>query len=305
MQPSYTLKQLRTFVKVAQSGSVSETAESLHISQPAVSMQLRQLEESFAVALFRPQGRGIALTPAGEALLAYCLQVMASLKDLESVMAEHAGAHRGRICLGIVSTAKYFVPKVLAAFNQAYPEIEVSLVIDNKEAVFHQLKTQAVDLVISGRVPANLACEALRFADNPLCFVAHPEHALFEQKTPLSLTQLAEYPFIIREPGSGTRDRLESLFADRDLPLKVALSFPSNEVIKHAVMAKMGITYLSRLTLNKELKHGYLQEIKTQEPAYVGSWQVVHLTSHQLSPALMLFRQFLCDQGQHLIEQAD
>lgn len=304
MNPNYTLKQLKTFIEVAQHSSVSLAAEHLHVTQPAISMQLKQLEDSFGVSLFQPQGRNIELSPAGEDFYAYCLKVMATLKDLESVISEHAGAKRGRINLAIVSTAKYFTPKLLAAFNREFPDIHINLFIDNKETVFRELERSAVDLVISGRVPEYLNCTTLVFADNPQSFVAHPAHPLAHQRA-ISYSQLAKYPFVIREQGSGTRAAVEKLFAAHGVDLQVTMEFPSNEVIKQAVLADMGISFLSHRTMVKELKHGYLQTLDIEGEPYISEWQVAHLKTKKLSPALTCFKQFLSQHGQRLMDTDD
>lgn len=304
MNYHYSLKQLKTFLQVARLQSISRSAEILHVTQPAISMQIKQLEETFGVALFEPQGRNIRLTPAGEDFNNHCLQVMASLKNLEAVMSEHAGSKRGQINLAIVSTAKYFTPEILAAFNLKHPDIKVNLFIDNKEAVFRQLERAEVDLVISGRVPSHLDCEKAAFAENHQSFVAHPGHPLVGDKT-ISYQQLAEQPFIIREQGSGTRDAVEQLFTRHQVEFKAHLEFPSNEVIKHAVMANMGISFLSQSTIATELRHGYLKALKVEGPEYISQWQLAHLKSKILSPALQVFKHFLLEKGTAIVNQKD
>ena len=209
--PNYTLRQLKTFFEVAKLGSVSKAAEKLFITQPAVSMQLRQLEDEFGIALFESVGRNIRLTHAGQDFMAQAGQVIASLKDLEAVMAEHAGMKRGQIDLAIVSTSKYFIPMLLVQFNRMFPTIDVRLHIDNKENVFGMIERNEVDLAISGRVPDSSDYVGEPFASNPQAFVCAPSHPLSRKKN-ISYELLSEYPFVVRERGSGTRAAMERCF---------------------------------------------------------------------------------------------
>ena len=167
MRP-YTLKQIQTFLEVARQRSVSKAAERLFVTQPAVSMQIRQLEDTFGVPLIEPVGRNIGLTHAGEAFQTYAIAAMGQLKDLEALMAEHVGLRKGRIDLAVVSTAKYFIPMLLVHFGKLFQGIDIQLKIDNRENILGLLARNEADLVVMGRAPANLDCEATPFATNPL-----------------------------------------------------------------------------------------------------------------------------------------
>ena len=179
---NYSLKQIQTFIEVTRQGSVSKAAEKLCVTQPAVSMHIRQLEEAFGVALVEAQGRGIRLTDAGRTFAGRANVVMAELHELESLMAEYAGAQKGRIALAVVSTAKYFVPMLLMRFSRLYPDIEVRLHIENRESVLGMLERSEADLVIMGRAPRNMTTQAAAFATNPMAIVAAPSHALAGRK---------------------------------------------------------------------------------------------------------------------------
>jgi DNA-binding transcriptional LysR family regulator len=298
---NYTLKQLQTFIEVAREKSVSRAAERLFVTQPAVSMQIKQLEEVFGLALIEPIGRNIRLTNAGQDFQAHAIAALAQLKDLESTMAEHVGMKKGRIDLAIVSTAKYFVPMLLVRFAKLLPDIEIKLRIDNRENILGMLSRSEIDLVIMGRAPNNLDCEATPFATNPLGIVSAPDHPLARRKR-LSIDAVKDYAFVVREQGSGTRAAMERLFAQHDIPLKVAMEMPSNETIKQAVMAGMGLSFLSLRTVRHELAAGHMALLDISGMPIVGKWYVTHLSQKKLSPAAQSFKAFLIEQGGPLID---
>ena len=295
MRP-YTLKQIQTFMEVARQGSVSKAAERLFVTQPAVSMQIRQLEEAFGLPLIEPMGRNIQLTDAGEAFMTHAIAAMGQLKDLEALMAEHVGLEKGRIDLAVVSTAKYFIPMLLVRFGKAHPGVDVQLKIDNRENILGMLARNEIDLVVMGRAPANLECIATPFATNPLAIVAAPDHPLVRRKK-LPFSILGNYRFVVREAGSGTRAAMERLFSDSNTPLNVVMEMPSNETIKQAVMAGMGLSFLSLRTVRHELASGHIALVDVQGLPVMGNWYVTHMAQRKLSPAAKAFKEFLIEQG--------
>lgn len=298
---NYTLKQLQTFIEVAREKSVSKAAERLFVTQPAVSMQIRQLEEAFGLALIEPIGRNIQLTHAGQEFLNHAIAAVSRLKDLEASMAEHVGMKKGRIELAVVSTAKYFVPMLLVRFAQQLPGIDVKLRIDNRDNILGMLSRSEIDLVIMGRAPNTLECEATAFATNPLGIVCAPDHPLARRKR-LGFDVLKDETFVVREQGSGTRAAMERLFAQHDMSLKVAMEMPSNETIKQAVMAGMGLSFLSLRTVRHELAGGHIGLVDIGGMPIMGKWYVTHLTQKKLSPAAKAFKAFLVEQGGPLID---
>jgi len=300
MRP-YTLKQIQTFMEVARQRSVSKAAERLFVTQPAVSMQIRQLEDAFGLALIEPMGRSIRLTHAGEAFLTHAAAALGQLKDLEAHMAEFVGLKRGRMDLAVVSTAKYFIPMLLVHFSRLFSGITVKLKIDNRENVLGLLVRNEADLVVMGRAPADIDCEATAFATNPLAIVAAPDHPLVRRKQ-LPFSALAEYRFVVREEGSGTRAAMERLFTQHKTPLRVEMEMPSNETIKQAVMAGMGLSFLSLRTVRHELASGHIALVDIQGLPQVGQWYVTHLSQKKLSPATQAFKGFLIEQGGALMD---
>jgi DNA-binding transcriptional LysR family regulator len=300
MRP-YTLKQLQTFLEVARQKSVSKAAERLFVTQPAVSMQIRQLEEAFGLALFEPVGRNIRLTHAGEVFLSHSQAAMGQLKDLEAEMADHIGLKKGRIDLAVVSTAKYFIPMLLVQFGKQFDGIHVQLQIDNRENVLGLLARNEADLVVMGRTPSDIDCEATAFATNPLAIVAAPNHPLVRRKQ-LPFSALTDYKFVVREKGSGTRAAMERLFLHHKTPLHIEMEMPSNETIKQAVMAGMGLSFLSMRTLRHELASGHVALVDVQGLPPPGHWYVTHLHQKKLSPAVRSFKEFLIEQGGALMD---
>ena len=300
MRP-YTFKQIQTFMEVARQRSVSKAAEKLFVTQPAVSMQIRQLEDAFGLALVEPMGRNIQLTAAGEAFLTYATNAMGQFKDLEALMAEHVGLKKGSIDLAVVTTSKYFIPMLLVRFGRLHTGIDVQLKIDNRENVLGLLSRFEADLVVMGRAPSHLDCVATPFATNPLVMVAPPDHPLARRKN-LEFNTLADYNFVVREEGSGTRAAMQRLFEDNHTALKVVMELPSNETIKQAVMAGMGLSFLSMRTIRHELAGGYLALLDVQGLPQVNHWYVTHLSSKKLSPAAKAFKSFLIEQGGALMD---
>ncbi|MBP8295159.1 MAG: LysR family transcriptional regulator [Burkholderiales bacterium] len=298
---NYTIKQVLTFIEVARDRSVSKAAERLFVTQPAVSMQIRQLEDAFGVPLIEPAGRNIRLTAAGQEFLTHAIAAVGNFKDLEAAMAEYAGMKKGRIELAVVSTAKYFVPMLLVQFSKLLPGIDVSLRIENREAILGMLSRNEVDLVVMGRAPQTLDCAATAFATNPMGIVCAPDHPLSRRKR-AQFALLKDCAFVVREQGSGTRAAMERLFAQHDVPLRAAMEMPSNETIKQAVMAGMGLSFLSLRTVRHELAAGHLALVDVIGLPIVGNWYVTHLRQKKLSPAAKSFKAFLIEQGGALID---
>lgn len=300
MRP-YTLKQIQTFLEVARQRSVSKAAERLFVTQPAVSMQIRQLEEAFGLPLIEPTGRNIRLTQAGEVFQTHAIAAMGQFKDLEATMAEHVGLEKGRIDLAVVSTAKYFIPMLLVRFSKLHAGIDIQLKVDNRENVLGLLARNEADLVVMGRAPATLDCEAIAFASNPLAIVAAPDHPLVRRKR-LPFSALGEHHFVVREEGSGTRAAMERLFTQHKTPLDVVMTMPSNETIKQAVMAGMGMSFLSLRTVRHELASGHIALVDIEGLPSIGHWYVTHLSHKKLSPAARAFKEFLIEQGEPLMD---
>jgi len=298
-----TLRQLRVFTEVARKLSFVRAAEALHLTPPAVTMQIKELEGLVGLALFDREGRKVALTTAGEYLLLYARRVLAALKDAEDAMARLKRVEAGALDVGLVSTAKYFVPQLLARFREEHPGIEVRLqVCANREQLLALLRGNEIDLAVMGRPPKELAMRAEAFAAHPQVFVAPPGHPLV-RGTQVGARELEAYPFIVRESGSGTRKHMEDFFEAHNIAPRVAMEMPSNESIKQAVMAGMGLSFLSLHTIGLELRNGLIAVVPVEDTPIVRTWNVAYRSSKVLSPAAEALRYFILEHGEaHLAE---
>jgi len=298
-----TLRQLRTFAELARRHSFTATAQALHLTQPAVSMQVRQLEDAAGLALVEQLGRRVQLTEAGRELLRYATGVSDLLREAEDAMKALQGVGGGELSIAVTSTAKYFAPRLLAEFRRPHPEARLRLAVSNREAVVRALADNTVDLAVMGRPPRGFDTEAAPFAKHPIAVIAAPEHPLAGRRR-LALAALAGETFIIRERGSGTRAAMEHVFAERGFRARETLEMSSNETIKQAVMAGMGIAFLSTHTIGLELRAGRLALLAVSGLPVMREWFVIHRRGKRLSPAAQAFRSFLLAQGATLIARA-
>ena len=287
-----TLRQLKVFEAVARKLSFSRAAGELHLTQPAVSMQVKLLENQAGLPLFEQIGKRIHLTEAGQELYRRSLAVADELRAAEEALNSLRGLEKGHLHIALVSTATYFAPPLLARFLKTHPGITAKLSVDNRETVLAQLAANEVDLAITGHPPEHLETVAEPFAPHPHVIVAQPAHALAGKRR-IPLRRVAAETFLMREPGSGTRGLLERLFAGHRLPLKVNMEMASNESIKQAVMAEMGIAFLSLHTVGLELATGRLAALDVQGLPIVRHWYVVHLAQKRLSPIALALKEFL------------
>jgi DNA-binding transcriptional LysR family regulator len=300
---SATLRQLRTFTEVARRLSFTAAAKSLHLTQPAVSMQVRQLEQAAGLPLLEQLGRRVHLTDAGRELLRYAARISDLLREAEDAMKALQGVGGGELSIAVTSTAKYFAPRLLAEFRRSHPEARLRLAVSNREAVVRELTDNTVDLAVMGRPPRGLDTEAAPFAKHPIGIIAAPDHPLVGRKR-LPLERLAGETFIIRERGSGTRAAMEHVFAERGFKAGETLEMSSNETIKQAVMAGMGIAFLSMHTIGLELRAGRLALLAVNGLPVMREWYVIHRRGKRLSPAAQAFKSFLLEQGAALIVRA-
>jgi DNA-binding transcriptional LysR family regulator len=298
-----TLRQLRVFSAVARHMSFGKAAEELHLTPPAISMQIKELEEQVGLPLFDRGGRSVALTVTGEYLLVYVRKILATLKDAEDAVARLSGLQTGRLTIGMVSTAKYFVPRLMARFRAEHPGIEVRLAIGgNREQLVALLQANEVDLAIMGRPPRELATRAEPFAVHPHVIVTPPDHPLVKAGH-APAAALADYEFLIREEGSGTRAAMQKFFADHRLAPRVAMEMTSNETIKQAVMAGMGISFLSLHTIGLELKAGLIAVPDIEGLPLAKRWYIVNTLAKTLSPAAEAFRYFMLEEAERYLAQ--
>lgn len=287
-----TLRQLQVFASVARLLSHSRAAEELHLSQPAVSMQIKQLEENVGLPLFEQIGKQIHLTEAGQEMLHYSLTISQQLEELSAVFSEMKGLERGKLNISVVSTANYFMPQLLAKFIQLHPKIHVSLHVANRDAVIRQLADNSADLAIMGQPPEGADMLAQVFMQNPLVVIAAPTHALAHEHK-IKPARLGQEYFLLREQGSGTRDVVERFFLGHHVPLPKNMHMESNEAIKQSVQAGMGLGIISRHGIELELETKRLTILDVEGFPIMRHWHIVHRKHKRLSSAAHAFKKFL------------
>ena len=297
-----TFRQLRVFSEVARHLSFARAAQVLHLTPPAVTMQVKELEGHVGMPLFERNGRKVALTTVGEYMLVYARKMLATLKDAEDAAARLQKLETGTLVIGMVSTAKYFLPHLLAEFRREHGNIDLRLAVSNREQLVKMLHANEVDIAIMGRPPKELATRAEPFAAHPHVFVAPVDHPLaLAAQMPAAL--LKEYDFIVREQGSGTRAALEKFLLSEHVELRVIMEMASNETIKQAVMAGMGLSFLSLHTVGLELNSRLLTVLDVEGAPVVRAWNVVHTLSKLLSPAAEAFRYFVLERGESYLAE--
>jgi DNA-binding transcriptional LysR family regulator len=287
-----TFRQLKVFESVARYLNFSRAAQELHLTQPAVSMQVKLLEEAAGLPLTEQIGKKIALTQAGVEVAALAADIARRMREGQEALDAMRGVRGGSLTVAIVSSAKYSAPSLLAAFLRRYPEVRLRLEVENRDAVWKLIEDNTADLAISGRPPEALPAFAQSFADNPHIIVAHPQHPLAGKKR-IALARIVQEPFINREAGSGTRQAFERLLGAHQLAIKPVLEASSNETIKQAVLAGMGVAFLSRQTVTFELEAKRLVELNVEHLPVMRRWYLVHLEQKRLSPAAAAFKAFL------------
>lgn len=292
-----TLRQLKVFEAVARHLSYSRAARELHLSQPAVSMQIKLLEENLGLPLFEQLGKKIFLTEAGREMYHYSKAIAGQLSEAESVLAELKGLERGNLKIAVASTANYFATQLLASFRQAHPHITVNLDVTNREALLNQLDHNDIDLAIMGQPPEDRDLTAESFMENPLVVIAAPDNVLVPQKN-IPIARLAEETLIVREAGSGTRSASERFFQRHQIAPRTGLVMSTNEAIKQAVQAGMGLAVVSLHTVSLELETARLAVLDVQSFPIQRHWFVVHRKNKRLSATAQAFKQFLLDEGE-------
>jgi len=267
-------------------------------------MHIKELEISAGLPLFERIGRKLYVTEAGQELLARTREILRALKDAEDTLDGLRGLRRGRINLAVVSTAKYFVPRLLASFGKDFPELEIRLAVNNRNSVIDQLVANEVDLAIMGRSPQSLDTVAEPFAQNPHVIIAAPDHPLAERRKILVET-VAKENFIVREPGSGTRLAMQQFFEEFGLVCNVGMEMASNETIKQAVMAGMGVSFISRHTLDLEIQTHRLVVLDVRGTPVIRQWHVAHLAKKRLSPTAVAFKEFVLKHGKKMLQGHD
>ena len=294
-----TFRQLSVFEAVARHLSYSRAAEELHLTQPAVSMQIKQLEENAGTPLFEQLGKKIYLTEAGRELSHYSRVIAQQLAEAESVLGELKGLQRGKLKISVASTANYFVPQLLAIFSQRFPTVTVSLDVTNRQALLAQLVNNEMDMAIMGQPPEGMHLVAESFMENPLVVIAPVNHPLAATKK-IPLARLQSETFLVREQGSGTRVAMERFFSQHGIQFQAGMEMSSNEAIKQAVQAGLGLGILSLHTVELELETKRLKVLDVKGFPIMRHWYVVHRKDKRLSTAAQAFKAFLLTEAKQI-----
>ena len=287
-----TFRQLKIFEAVARQLSFTRAAADLHLTQPAVSMQIKQLEQEAGVPLLEQVGKRIHLTEAGEEMHRYARSISTLLTEIEQVFAEMKGLKRGRLNIAVASTANYFVPRLWATFRMRHPDVTVSLDVTNRTGLIRALDENQTDLVIMGQPPEDMDLVSESFMPNPLVVIAPPTHPLAGAKH-VPVQRLQGETFLAREPGSGTRSLMERVFAEKQLTLSTSIEMSSTEAIKQGVEAGLGLALLSVHTLEMELALKRLVVLNVEGFPVLRDWYIVHRAGKRLSTVAQAFRDFM------------
>ncbi|WP_315791346.1 LysR family transcriptional regulator [Fischerella sp. JS2] len=295
-----TLHQLKVFEAAARHGSFTRAAEELFLTQPTVSMQIKQLTKSVGLPLFEQVGKRLYLTEAGRELYATCRQIFETIAQFEMKVADLKGLKQGQLRLAVITTAKYFIPRLLGPFCQLYPGIDISLKVTNHEGILERMTNNMDDLYIMSQIPEHLDISYQQFLENPLVVLAPINHPLAKEKN-IPIQRLADEPFIMREPGSGTRRAVQKLFDQHGVSVKVKLELGSNEAIKHAIAGGLGISVLSRHTLLPDT--GDLTILDVEHFPIKRDWYMVYPSGKQLSIVARTYFEYLLDAAKQIVER--
>lgn len=296
-----TLHQLKVFEAAARHGSFTRAAEELFLTQPTVSMQIKQLTKSVGLPLFEQVGKRLFLTEAGRELFATCRQIFETIAQFEMKVADLKGLKQGQLRLAVITTAKYFVPRLLGPFCQLYPGIEISLQVTNHERILERMINNLDDLYIMSQVPDHLDVNLQPFLENPLVVFASINHPLAKEKN-IPIERLSNEPFIMREPGSGTRRAVQSLFDEHDIKVKVKLELGSNEAIKQAIAGGLGISVLSRHTLMPNTPEITILDV--EHFPIKRTWYIVYPNGKQLSIVARTYFEYLLDAANKMVQNS-
>ncbi|MGH6638143.1 MAG: LysR family transcriptional regulator [Polaromonas sp.] len=297
-----TFRQLKVFESVARLLSFSRAAEELHLTQPAVSAQVKKLEEHVGLPLFEQLGKKIYLTSAGTEMLHASRAIIQQFQEVEATMSQFKGISGGKLNVAVISAGDYFFPRLLVEFARRHKGVTLNLSVHNREELLGQLAGNLTDLAVMVRPPQDMDTVNESFAPHPYVIVAAPSHPLASRKR-IPVARLMREPFVVREKGSDTWHSMEDGFGEHLAEINIAMEIKSTETIKQAVIAGMGISFLSAHTISLELQAGSLSVLDVQGFPLMLNWYVVHRKNKRLPPVAQAFRDFLMSDGATLIEQ--
>lgn len=291
-----TLRQLQCFSAVAQNLSFTRAAEQLHLTQPAVSMQVRQLEQQTGISLTEQIGKQIHLTEAGEEVFRYARSILQQVDEMDDVLNKLKGLSGGQLKIAAISSANYFAPRLLGVFHRRFPDVRVSMDVTRQQRVLKQVADNEVDMAIMGQPPDEMKVDSVAFMDNPLVIIAPPDHRLAKTKS-ISLRQMEKETFLVREPGSGTRGAMMRFFKSNKLNLTTGMEMGSLEGIKQGVQADLGLGLVPRGAIEIELRLKNLVVLNVKGMPIRRHWHVVLHQGKRLSAAADAFKDLLVNEA--------
>jgi DNA-binding transcriptional LysR family regulator len=291
-----TFRQLRLFLALAETGSVTAAARMVHVTQPTASMQLKEMTDSVGAPLYEVIARKVHLTQLGNDLANTARLISSQWETFEQQVNGLKGLTRGKLKVAVVSTAEYFVPRILGTFCAKYPQIDITLEVLNRDGVVKRLESNLDDLYIMSQPPLNLDIDDEVFMPNPLLLVASKQHILAQRKR-FDLTSLKNEKFIFREKGSGTRMATDAYFKKLKFKPDVRLELGSNEAIKQAVIGGLGLAVLSKYSLGDQVENNDVAILKCSGFPIASRWHIVSPKGKKLSPIAMIFKEHLSAQA--------
>ncbi|MEM9256298.1 MAG: LysR family transcriptional regulator [Pseudomonadota bacterium] len=296
-----TLRQLEILLAVHDQGGVSGAARALYLTQPTVSTQMKKLSEAIGAPLYHMVQRRLVFTDEGLELVRTAVEVLDSFARLDLSLSNMRDLKSGTLRLAVVNTSQYFIPHLLGPFCARYPGIDVQLRVGNREQTIERLRQGVDDFFVFSHPPKDIETESIEFLDNPLVAIAHEDHP-FARRRQLSLAQLADEPFLIREQGSGTRHALEEFLRDHDVQLNIKMTIESNEAIKHSVLSNLGISILSAHTLTYGASSG-LVKLPVRGLPIASHWFFVWTKSTRLTVIASEFLEYVESEGRQAVQR--
>lgn len=296
-----TLRQIRIFDQVAQHKSHTRAAEKLHMTQPAVSMQIKQLEQNLGISLFERQGKRLVLNSAGKELRGFAREILQHYSNMIDHVEQIKDCKSGHLVISVATTANHFTTQILSAFSKKYPDVTISLDVTNRQRILQQLENYEPDLVIMGEPPKGLNLKSERFMPNPLVVIASPDHPFKQHKT--TLKTLQNEKLVLREKGSGTREAIERHLRESNVYFASTLEMSSNEAIKHVVAAGFGLGVVSVHTVQLELQNNLLVTLDVDGFPLQRNWHLVTSAGKMRSPVAQAFREFVLAEAQNYVTE--
>lgn len=287
-----TLRQLKVFERVARRLSFTRAAEELYMTQPAVSMQIKQFEETIGLPLFERLGKKIYLTQAGEEFYQLSRTISLKLEEAEQLVDELKGTEGGRLVVAVASTVHYFAIRLLADFCRDYPKVRVNFKVTNRKGLLQLLEDNEADIVLMGKPPEGQDLVAEPFMDNPLVIIAPPDHPL-AGKSSIAIEELTGETFLMRELGSGTRNSVERFFVEKGIHVSASMEMNTNGAIKQGVEVGLGLGIVSLHTIEQELKDGRVVILDVESFPIMRQWYIVHRAGKRLSGVARVFEEFV------------